>query len=181
LARPHTLSHRFKLKTIKITDIKMLKSLSKSPRAVKQNGFTLVEIMIVLSIIGILTAVALPSYNQYQLRAERSQAKLALVEAASWLERNYSLSQTYMTQGNGGAINNAALAAQTFGTSPRGSAAGSARYLISFLAGPTANSFTLQAVPQAGQAADECGTLRLTNQMVQSVSTAIPARTCWAR
>lgn len=48
----------------------------------KRNGFTLMELMIVLAIIGILTAIALPSYSRYTLKANRVGAESLLMDIA---------------------------------------------------------------------------------------------------
>ena len=53
----------------------------------RQSGFTLVEIMIAVVIIGILTAVALPSYSSYVMRARLAEAQAALAEARANADR----------------------------------------------------------------------------------------------
>jgi len=57
-------------------------------------GVTLIELMIVVVIVSILAAVALPSYTAYVLRSHRVEAKTALLDLAGREERYYSTSQT---------------------------------------------------------------------------------------
>lgn len=52
-----------------------------------QHGFTLMELIITMVIIGILTAIAIPNYTAYIQRSNRSEARNALLEAATWMER----------------------------------------------------------------------------------------------
>ena len=61
----------------------------------RQSGFTLVELMIAVVIIGILTAVALPSYSNYVMRARLAEAHGALASAQPKLEQFWANNRSY--------------------------------------------------------------------------------------
>ena len=60
-----------------------------------QGGFTLLELMIVVVVLGILAAIALPSYREYVRRANRAEARAALQAASQWMERAFTARGTY--------------------------------------------------------------------------------------
>ena len=62
-----------------------------------QSGFTLIEVMIVVVIIGILAAIAYPSYDEYVKRANRSEGQALLNDAAARQERYFAQNNAYIT------------------------------------------------------------------------------------
>ena len=125
-----------------------MKTLKRPPCMGKHaRGFTLIELMIAVAIIGILASIAIPAYQQYVLRANRADAQAILMETAQFMERFFTTNNTY------------AGAAVLSGQSPK---TGTAKYVISF-SEQSASTYTLQAVPQGGQADDDCGTLTVSN------------------
>ena len=65
-----------------------------------QKGFTLIELMIVVAIIGILAAVALPAYQDYTIRAKMSEVILAMSACRT------SITEVYQSGGSGGGVVN---------------------------------------------------------------------------
>lgn len=60
-------------------------------------GFSLIEVMIVVVIIGILASIAYPSYREYVLRGNRTEGQALLSEAAAAQERYYAQNNQYIT------------------------------------------------------------------------------------
>lgn len=134
----------------------------------RNRGFTLVELMITTAIIGILAAIAYPSYTQYVLRANRADAVAILTESAQYMERYFTTNNTFV----------GATVASVSAVSPKGATGTNIKYNISFVTDSlTANTFTLQAVPptDSGQSNDTCGTMTLSQTGAQTAA----AAGCW--
>lgn len=144
-------------------------------RAASQ-GFTLIELMITVAIIGILASIAYPSYTQYVQRANRAEARAMLLENAQFLERNYTTANRYDETSGGADIDDASL------PRPQSPENGAARYNISFAA-QTAQSYTLRAVPTGTMTGDACATLTLANTGVQGLAgtPTLTVAECWGR
>lgn len=68
--------------------------MSKTPL---MTGFTLIEVMIVVAIVGLLATIALPSYREYVLRGNRTEGQALLMDAAARQERFYAQNTSYVT------------------------------------------------------------------------------------
>lgn len=66
----------------------------------KESGFTLIEALIVVVIIGLLAAMAIPNYTEYITRTKRSEGHALLIESATQQERFYAQNSRYVTNTN---------------------------------------------------------------------------------
>lgn len=121
-------------------------------------GFTLLELLIVIAIIGIIAAIAIPNYERYVLRSHRVEARNTLQDIAQKLQQNYSISRDYAKDASGNAIDNSTISGWGLDKSP---ASGTTRYNISFAQGPSSSGYVLQAEPQGVQTKDECQTFQI--------------------
>ena len=135
-----------------------------------QNGMTLIELMIVVAIIGILAAIAYPSYQEQVRRSGRTDGKVALEQRAQALEKCYT---RYMDFTNNAC--NPLFADR---------ASENQKYTVGLSPGTRATTtYTLRAVPQGSQLPDaKCGTLTLDSTGLKGITGTAPTpEECWRR
>jgi len=130
-------------------------------------GFTLIELMIVIVIIGLLFAIALPAYQSSVLRGHRADAQGILMDISAREERFMAQNNTYTTD-----INTAA--GLNIGTTTSNN--GYYNLSVAACGGGIATCYLLTATATGGQANDtDCATITLSSTGVTSGTTA----NCW--
>jgi len=130
-------------------------------------GVTLLELMIVVVIVSILTAVAYPNYREYVTRAKRTEAKAALLQIATNQERFYLQNNTYTTN------------MTNLGFPVAGAFLSDSDSYIINVGAADANDFTATATFQlGGDEAGKCLTFQIDGR---GAKTSAPDTDCWTR
>ncbi|OOG64890.1 hypothetical protein B0E46_05725 [Rhodanobacter sp. B04] len=124
----------------------------------RQCGFTMVELMIVVVIIAVLAAIAIPAYGRYAYRARRPDGQQLLLQIANAQERYYATNNQYGALTSMG-YNNQAISEKGYYS-----------VQVNVVADPAGNSsaaFVATATPISSQAKDVCGALSISNTGVK--------------
>lgn len=155
-----------------------------------EQGFTLLELMIVVAIVGILAAVAYPSYQESIARSRRADAQAALLALSGAMERHYTENNTYCDAADSTSGANSCGDSNIHDTGkptifPQTVPVdGGTAYYNLTISAVTQNSYTLTATRTGGMASDKCGDLTYNNLSVRGITnqdTGVQSSDCWKK
>jgi type IV pilus assembly protein PilE len=148
-------------------------------------GFTLVELMIVVAIIGILAAVALPAYQNNVKKSERTAAKSALLMVGQHMHKFYAANDSFLTDRAGNAMNSDPKLENfplNLRQSPPDATGSNISYELDISTSPcnvNPNGFLICFKPKNRMANDECGTFTLDHTGAKGITGTGNREECW--
>ena len=140
-------------------------------KSMNNKGFTLIELMIVVAIIGILASIAYPAYQDYVARAKRGDAKVELLSLQLAQEKYRANNITYGTLAQLGVV--------AAGVTTMLAAEGDYNLTVSNI---TAATYMLTATRTGSQASDKCGNFSINQAGTKTIASAYGSYTvedCW--
>lgn len=134
----------------------------------KKNGYTLIELLVTMAIVGILASIAIPSYNNYVIKSRRAEGRSFIIEIMQRQEKFYTENSTYTTT----------LTQVGYPAATAMSEDGHYRVTAAAALDGIGNNVILTAQPIGSQASDtECGSFIMNSNGSKTTSTS--ALTCW--
>lgn len=138
------------------------------PAARAPGGFTLVEVLVVIAILGIIAAIGYPAYQGQVLKSYRAAAKACVMEHAQFMERRYTTALSYGSDADG----QPGIGCRTEGNLNE-------RYTIT-ISNRTQGTYTVTAAPTGPQARDtQCGSLSVNQAGQRSITGSSSVSACW--
>jgi type IV pilus assembly protein PilE len=113
-------------------------------------GFTLIEVLITVTIVAILAAIALPSYSEYIAKSRRAEATTVVLEASQFMRRYYSANDSFPTSLPNGTI-----------TVPQGQTGAGVLYSVNVASDTTTYTVTAAIQSSGSYSSDKCGSFVL--------------------
>ena len=143
------------------------------------HGFTLIELMIVIVVVGILVAIAVPAYTDSVQKTRRGAAKADMLAIAQTFERCFTNRSSYTNCFAGDTL------PADLESSPANTAAANRHYTLSITVPaaapgvPGGQAFTITAAPTNSQATDRCGTISINSVGVKTETGPGSLAECW--